>query len=193
PWNNAVQGTEAMASARSGGTGAPLSTADGLLLVAGGQTSGAGALASGELYGFATVKTDQSDYAPGTTVNITGSGWQPGETVTLTLVESPNIDTHPPMTAVADQNGNISNSQFSPDSHDLDVRFYLTAAGAQSQAQTTFTDAGAANVEFATSGLPNGTSITVSFSGTNNGGNPSLSQCRSQAPDRVWHRGQSPV
>jgi hypothetical protein len=140
PWNNAVQGTGAMASARSGGAGAPLSTADGLLLVAGGQNSGAGALASGELYGFATVKTDQSDYAPGTTVNITGSGWQPGETVALTLAESPNVDTHPPMTAIADQNGNISNSQFSPDSHDLNVRFYLTAAGTQTQAQTTFTD-----------------------------------------------------
>ncbi|HEX6907272.1 MAG TPA: hypothetical protein VF154_11730, partial [Terriglobales bacterium] len=140
PWNNAVRGTGAMASARSGGTGAPLSIADGLLLVAGGQNSGAGALASGELYGFATVKTDQSDYAPGTTVNITGSGWQPGETVTLTLAESPNLDTHPAMTAIADQNGNISNSQFSPDSHDLNVRFYLTAAGTQAQAQTTFTD-----------------------------------------------------
>jgi len=141
PWNTAVQATGAMASARTGAAGAPLSTVDGLLLVAGGQNASTGTLASGELYGFATVKTDQSDYAPGTTVNITGSGWQPGETVTLTLVESPNIDTHPPMTAVADQNGNISNSQFSPDSHDLDVRFYLTAAGAQSQAQTTFTDA----------------------------------------------------
>src|SRR5207245_1497761 len=88
-----------------------------------------------------TVMTDQADYAPGTIVTITGSGWQPGETVTLSMVESPLIDTHPTMTAVADAFGNISNNQFSPDMHDLDVRFYLTATGSQSQAQNTFTDA----------------------------------------------------
>jgi hypothetical protein len=33
---------------------------------------------SGELYGFATVKTDKADYSPGTTVTITGGGWVPG-------------------------------------------------------------------------------------------------------------------
>ena len=43
----------------------------------------------------ATVKTDKSDYAPGTTVTITGGGWQPGEWVTLMMVESPFFDTHP--------------------------------------------------------------------------------------------------
>ena len=90
----------------------------------------------------ATVMTDQSDYAPGTIVTITGSGWQPGETVTLSFVESPLIDTHPDLTAVADANGNIFNNQFSPDSHDIDITFTLTATGGTSglQAQTTFTD-----------------------------------------------------
>ena len=90
----------------------------------------------------ATVMTDQADYAPGTIVTITGSGWQPGETVTLQLVESPLIDTPPTMTAVADVNGNIFNNQFSPDSYDLNITFTLTATGGTSglQAQTTFTD-----------------------------------------------------
>lgn len=171
PWNTAVEATGAMGSARSGAAGAPLSTIDGLLLVAGGKNSSAGTLASGELYGFATVKTDQSDYAPGTTVNITGSGWQPGETVTLTLVESPNIDIHPPMTAVADQHGNISNSEFSPDSHDLDVRFYLTAVGAQSQAQTTFTDATPTNTSLTSSPNPSNLNQSVTFTATVRSGN----------------------
>jgi len=36
--------------------------------------------------------------------------------------------------------GIISNSDFVPDIHDISIRFYLTAAGTQSQAQTTFTD-----------------------------------------------------
>ena len=78
---------------------------DGLLLLAGGTNSGA-AQSSAELYGFATVKTDAPDYAPVSVVTITGTGWRPGETVTLmTLVESPPIDTHPVMTAVADGQG----------------------------------------------------------------------------------------
>ena len=36
----------------------------------------------------ATVSTEQADYAPGERVTITGSGWQPGETVTLLAVRS---------------------------------------------------------------------------------------------------------
>src|SRR5947209_2025203 len=135
PWQKAFQATGAMATPRSDASGAALTKADGRVFIAGGSS------ASAELYGFATVKTDAADYPPGTIVTITGTGWQPGETVTLTLVESPLIDTHPTMTAVADAFGNISNNQFSPDVHDLDVRFYLTATGSQSQAQNTFTDA----------------------------------------------------
>lgn len=101
------------------------------------------ALAGTALAQSATVMTDQADYAPGTIVTITGSGWQPGETVTLSLVESPLVDTHPDLTAVADVNGNIFNNQFSPDSHDIDITFTLTATGGTSglQTQTTFTDA----------------------------------------------------
>src|SRR5437764_1182131 len=74
-------------------------------------------LQSGELYGFATIKTDKADYPPGTTVNITGSGWQPNETVALTLVESPLIDTHGPYPVQADASGNISDSSFTTDIH----------------------------------------------------------------------------
>ena len=65
-------------------------------------------------------------------VTITGSGWRPGETVTLTLVESPLFDTHGPYNVVADGNGNISDSSFVTDEHDLNIRFYLTAVGSQS-------------------------------------------------------------
>jgi len=137
PWQKAFQATGAMATPRSDATGAALTKVDGRLLIAGGSS------ASAELYGFATVKTDAADYPPGTTVNITGSGWQPGETVTLTLVESPLIDTHGPFPAVADGNGNISDSSFITDLHDVNVAFSLTAVGSASkwQAQNSFTDA----------------------------------------------------
>jgi hypothetical protein len=135
-----------MASARSSVMGMALmppagAGTDGVLLVAGGE-NGSGTLSSAEVYGFATVETDKADYAPGTVVTITGRGWQPGETVTLSFRESPNIDTPGPYTVVADANGNISDAEFAPDSNDLNVRFYLTAVGSSSgfQAQHTFTD-----------------------------------------------------
>src|SRR5437899_6001150 len=150
PWQKAFQRTGAMATPRPDATGAALTKVDGRLLVAGGSS------ASAELYGFATVKTDAADYPPGSIVTITGTGWQPGETVTLSMVESPLIDTHPTMTAVADAFGNVSNNQFSPAVHDVDVRSYLTATGSQSQAQHTVTDANPGTLSI---GPPNPVSI----------------------------------
>ncbi len=140
-WSSSFAATGANVTSRSAIVGSAMKQ-DGLLLVAGGNDASGNALASTELYAFPTVKTDQSDYAPGTTVNITGSGFKPGENVTLALVESPLLDTHPAMTAVADANGNISNSQFVPDAYDLNVKFYLTAVGGESGvvAANAFTD-----------------------------------------------------
>src|SRR5712691_2752820 len=138
PWANSNAGSfvSTSASGASHKDGFALGMSVEGLLFAGAGDAGTGT----ELYRFATVKTDQSDYAPGTIVNISGSGWQPGETVTLTLVESPLVDTHPVVTAVADGNGNIVNTDFVPDVYDLNIRFYLTAKGSQSQAQNTFMD-----------------------------------------------------
>lgn len=109
--------------------------ADGLLMLAGGSGQ-----QSAELFGFATVKTDKEDYSPGQTVTITGSGWQPEEWVTLVLREYPLLDEHPLEIVRADADGNIESTEFVPDEHDIGIRFYLTAYGQQSQAQTTFTD-----------------------------------------------------
>src|SRR2546426_3749639 len=145
PWQGTFSATSSLTAARSNAAGSAMQQ-DGLLLVAGGKDAATppNALASTELYGFATVKTDKADYAPSEIVTITGSGWQPGETVTLSFLESPLIDTHPNLTAVADATGNISNNQFVPDAHDFGILFYLTAVGQTSarQAQTTFTDNG---------------------------------------------------
>ena len=138
-----------MSSPRAYFTGSPLSSGnvnsinDGLLLVAGGADASGNTLSSSELYGFTWVKTDAPEYAPGTPVNITGGGFQPGETVTLHFQESPYFDTHPDLTALVQADGTFSNSQFSPDIHDVDISFYLTATGSTSgwQAQTVFADA----------------------------------------------------
>jgi hypothetical protein len=141
----------AMTTARAQAAGSPLLT-PGALVVVGGTGDGTTALSSAELYGFATVSTDHSDYAPGKTVTITGSGFKPGEAVALQLLESPFIDTHGPLNVTADGNGNISDSSFATDSHDVNVRFYLTATGAISGtvAESTFTDAGATKLAFTT-------------------------------------------
>src|SRR5579864_1166570 len=122
----------------------------------------------------ATVMTDQADYAPGTIVTITGTGWQPGETVTLSFVESPLLDTHPDLYATADANGNIFNNQFSPDQHDVNIQFTLTATGQMSglQAQTTFTDN--ANVKVTVNGTQT-TNPVIAGASTTYGTTPATS------------------
>jgi hypothetical protein len=137
PWTQAFSLTGSMLAARSQDAGGALSPlANGLLLMAGGND-----LASAELYGFATVQTNAHDYAPGTPVQVTGSGWVPGETVNLVLHELQFVDATPLLAAVADGSGNIANSAFAPSNLDVGVRFYLTAIGQDSEAQLLFSDA----------------------------------------------------
>src|ERR1051326_1466062 len=160
PWMNNNQGglvpTAPSAASHNSGFAAPLST-EGLLLAGAGDAG-----AATELYRFATVRTDQDDYTPGQTVTITGSGWQPGEQVTITLVESPNIDTHPAITVTADANGKIADSSFVTDQHDFQVRFFVFAHGSASDAATSFTDGGGA---VAVAGVNSTTATTFSYTG----------------------------
>jgi hypothetical protein len=92
------------------------------------------------------VQTDKQDYYPGEYVIITGSGWTPGETVTLHFDETPKPATcvlSHDFTAVADANGNIYNNQFLIKENHRGVLFHLTAteAGSALEAFAWFTDA----------------------------------------------------
>src|SRR2546426_523374 len=91
---------------------------------------------------LATVKTDRADYSPGATVTFTGSGWKPGEGVSLLLHEDTTIHADRTLTATADESGNIFNNEFSPEPHDVGVTFYVLASGQASRlvAQARFTD-----------------------------------------------------
>src|SRR5690348_5490834 len=98
----------------------------------------------------ATIKTDQLDYPPGSTVIITGTGWQPEETVTLQVLHEGETGdneisgAHAPFTAIADGSGNISSTWTVPyDEDELGATLLLTAVGGSSglTAQWTFTDA----------------------------------------------------
>ena len=126
-----------MSAPRTGAVAGGLMTHDLALVGGGGATSA-------EYYGYATVKTDREDYWPGEIVTITGGGWQPGETVTLTITE--DADTHHDFvySAVADENGNITNAEFAPIENEIfqhfGKRFYVRARGAASDALNTFTD-----------------------------------------------------
>jgi hypothetical protein len=125
-----------------------------------------GGAANAEVYRFATVKTDRDDYAPGERAVITGTGWQPGEAVKLLFQEDPAVhadyvidrDSDGKPLIVADENGNIFWDQWSPERHDLGVRFYLLATGTQSRAQTTFTDAELVTAEL--TGVSNDVTVT---------------------------------
>ncbi|MGH9905744.1 MAG: Kelch repeat-containing protein, partial [Pyrinomonadaceae bacterium] len=61
-------------------------------LVAGGVNSGGSVLSSASTLNSspASITTDKLDYAPGETVNLSGHGWQPGETVRIMIHEDPH-------------------------------------------------------------------------------------------------------
>ncbi|WP_162174271.1 MBG domain-containing protein, partial [Flavobacterium daejeonense] len=110
------------------------------------------------------------DYAPGETVYISGSGWQPGETIMLEVdnLTNPDVDCgpvtpqpHESWTTVADENGNFTASWYVNDC-ELGADLMLGALGSSSgfTYEVFFTDA---NVTFTTSGLPNNTSVTVNY------------------------------
>src|SRR5215213_3868128 len=81
-----------------------------------------------------TIQSDQADYAPGSTVNLTGSGWQDGESVHITVNDdvgqtwSRNVD------VTADSSGNISDSFNLPDW--FVATYTVTASGASGTATT---------------------------------------------------------
>lgn len=79
---------------------------------------------------------------PAPLLAISGSGWQPGETVSLVLrdLSQPGLDQT--FSATADAAGDIFNDQFSPDARPAPITFLLTALGNSSglKAEARFTD-----------------------------------------------------
>ena len=101
-----------------------------------------------KVFAQASVTTDQSDYPPGSTVQISGSGFTPGETVQLQVLNLTDPgDTgpeHQPWQVAADANGNVATTWYvTPD--ELGMTLQLTATGLSSglTAKTTFTDGSA--------------------------------------------------
>ncbi|HEY1526434.1 MAG TPA: YDG domain-containing protein [Candidatus Angelobacter sp.] len=157
PWTGTVVSAGNMNAARVFGTGLSFG-AEGLYLAAGGSDS-----KTTEFFRFATIKTNKDDYAPGTPVLMSGTGYQPNEVVGLNLKQDDG-DADINVSVQADAAGNISYHGFAPDPGDVGTHFHLTAVGQTSgfQAQTVFTDAQHVVILFAGNG-----SGTVTGSGFN--------------------------
>src|SRR5688572_25764164 len=136
----------------------------------------AGGASDEEVYRFATIKTDTDDYAPGERAEITGSGWQPGEKVTLVFQEDPAVHDDYVLEVTADGSGNIYWNQWAPEGHDLGVRFYLTASDSRSRAQVTFTDAADTTTTVSTSPNPSAPGDTVTATASVVSGSAAVTQ-----------------
>lgn len=98
----------------------------------------------------ATLTTDKPDYPPGSTVILTGSGFQAYETIELKVLHNPDDGdntssiAHQPWNASADENGNFTTTWLVPaDEDELNSSLLATANGQLSgaHAETAFTDA----------------------------------------------------
>src|SRR6266853_1465037 len=92
----------------------------------------------------ATLTTDRDDYPPYSYVYFTGSGFQPGETVNMIVVETDPIQqSFQPWDVVADADGNFQTSWYIFSQDFQGATFQATATGESSQltASCTFTDA----------------------------------------------------
>jgi Invasin, domain 3/Bacterial Ig-like domain (group 3) len=137
---------------------------------------------AGKTFAQAGVTTDQTDYAPGSSVQITGSGFAPGENVQLQVVNLTNpSDTgpeHDPWTVTSDINGNFITSWFVT-SDEVGSMLQLTATGLTSglTAQTLFSDGAPASGEGLMTVAPasvavgSTNSLTFTFTQTGNGAN----------------------
>jgi hypothetical protein len=137
PWRGAFQPTGALDQVRALAAGAP-SGVEGRLVLAGGRSSsgrGAAILNSSTEYRFATLRTDSGSYAPGSLAKISGSGWQPGEKVTLTVRERSVAQAETTLALTADAAGDVETQYQMPQSRDKTYDFLATGAAAQAVAQ----------------------------------------------------------
>ncbi len=89
-----------------------------------------------------TIASDLSDYPPGGTVTLTGTGWQPGEVVTIVVNDTGGLSWSLTEKVVADAEGRIALTFDLPDYYV--PNYDVTATGPVSGvAATTFTDADA--------------------------------------------------
>ena len=105
----------------------------------------------------ADVATDNSDYYPGDIVVITGTGFLPGERVSLQLDQHPTLHDPYVFYSTADSTGSFRNADYTVEDQDLGTSFDLVATGLTSGLVATafFTDS--PKVGSVSIGMQNGT------------------------------------
>ena len=93
-------------------------------------------------FGEPTVSTDKENYSPGEVVVITGTGWLPGEAVSLSFYADSTEIPHTILDTIVDENGNIYSREFTIGQDEVDMAFLLKAEGQTSglSAETIFLD-----------------------------------------------------
>jgi YDG domain/MBG domain (YGX type) len=107
------------------------------------QQSAQQSLQEGEAPNGATLTTDLQDYPPFSYVYFSGTGFEPGETVNMIVVQlDPNPTAYEPWDVVADENGNINTSWYIFSEELIGATMQATATGQTSglTASATFTD-----------------------------------------------------
>jgi hypothetical protein len=120
----------------------------------------------------ATVTTDKTDYQPGETVVISGSGFAAGEAVAITLKEDPAKHADTSLSATADEYGNFVSQDFSPNAEHVGTTFTLKAVGQTSgrSAETQFTD----GPNWSYSSVPNPATFNVTTDGSSHSVNATV-------------------
>lgn len=111
------------------------------------------------------VTSDKPDYYPGEVVTLTGTGWKPGELVTMVMVVNPLTHKDVTLTAIADANGNFKNSDYVVQQSDLGVTFHLAATGTTGDmaAPLSFTDSIGTPTGIGTNGYANANHTTLAI------------------------------
>src|SRR6266542_4845178 len=112
--------------------------------------------ATNEATNEATLTSDQEDYPPYSYVYFHGTGFQPGETVNMIVVElDPVQQSFEPWDVVADENGNVATSWYISSEELIGATMQVTATGQTSglTASATFTDSGNFSYSPTTQGL----------------------------------------
>src|SRR5438105_4013607 len=116
----------------------------------------------------ADVTTDQTDYAPGTTAVISGSGFAAGEPVFLQVLHADGTpgdgEDHEPWSVQADESGSFLTSWHVCEDDCVDSTLLLTAFGQSSglAAQAMFTDSSFSGLRFVSAiGLSGGCTRSV--------------------------------
>ncbi|MDQ3704117.1 MAG: cadherin-like domain-containing protein, partial [Chloroflexota bacterium] len=136
-----------------------------------------------------TVQSDKADYPPGATVTLSGSNWQPGESVHINVNDDEGQTWSRNVDVTADQSGNISDSFNLPDW--FVATYKVTATGAQSGVATSsFTD-GNVNVKANLTGTETWTLVDGARYNNNNSCSPASDRQSSTVQSNVTLTGSN--